>query len=219
MVKRVLTDSKGMSPLIAAVLLIAFTVAIAAILTTWASRYTKGQTKSVEDQTEKRVQCTWGELKVICAIFDIADQNKPPVLKLQVTNSGTIPLWDLRITLKNKEGDIKICNVDIEKSRLTNYEEVTDMEGRTYCTPSTLNSTECYGIKETDIKTLYADLASCGLDTHETLKEFMPGGSIAEQLNSLASVSILTMCPNVKASTQQCSSVCVVDRAAKCPEE
>jgi len=43
---------KGISPLIASVLLIAFTLAIAGIMATWATSYVRGQTSQISSQTE-----------------------------------------------------------------------------------------------------------------------------------------------------------------------
>ncbi len=42
---------KGISPLVAAILLIAFTVAIAGILATWADKFTKGKLAEIEPST------------------------------------------------------------------------------------------------------------------------------------------------------------------------
>ncbi|MEA3230037.1 MAG: archaellin/type IV pilin N-terminal domain-containing protein, partial [archaeon] len=48
---------KGISPLIAAVLLIAFTMAIAALLTTWVTQFTESQQKESEKYQEK-IECS-----------------------------------------------------------------------------------------------------------------------------------------------------------------
>ena len=48
---------KGMSPLIASVLLIAVTVGVAAILINWMTSYTKGQTSKISSQST--TECTY----------------------------------------------------------------------------------------------------------------------------------------------------------------
>jgi len=48
---------KGISPMIATVLLIAFTIAIGGILSVWLSGYTKTATTTVETTTEAEIKC------------------------------------------------------------------------------------------------------------------------------------------------------------------
>ena len=49
---------KGISPLIATVLLIGFTVALAAVLMTWGLEYIRGTTEKVGDQTDQYLLCS-----------------------------------------------------------------------------------------------------------------------------------------------------------------
>lgn len=53
---------KGVSPLIAAVLLIAFTMAVAAILTAWISNFTTQQ-KEKTAEFEEKVQCAYADIR------------------------------------------------------------------------------------------------------------------------------------------------------------
>ncbi len=55
---------KAISPMIAVVLLIGFTVAVGGILSVWLSTLTTSQTTTVSSGTEKQVKCTASSLKV-----------------------------------------------------------------------------------------------------------------------------------------------------------
>ena len=56
--KQKITNKKGISPLIATVLLIGFTVALAAVLMTWGLDYIRGTTDKVGDQTDQYLLCS-----------------------------------------------------------------------------------------------------------------------------------------------------------------
>ena len=71
---------KGISPLIATVLLIGFTVALAAVLMTWGLDYIRDTTEKVGSQTEQYLQCSSSDFafeitKVNCNTNEITVQN------------------------------------------------------------------------------------------------------------------------------------------------
>ncbi len=55
---------KGISPLIASVLLVAFTMAVAAIIVTWITGFTQQQTTSIGTRGERQVLCSYSVLSV-----------------------------------------------------------------------------------------------------------------------------------------------------------
>lgn len=55
---------KGVSPLIAAVLLIAFTMAVAAILTAWVTTFTQEQTDALGNKSEEQIDCSFGQISI-----------------------------------------------------------------------------------------------------------------------------------------------------------
>ncbi len=57
-------DNKGISPLIAAVLLIAFTVAIATVIMGWMSTTTRTTTSNITGKTETAVGCSDAAVKI-----------------------------------------------------------------------------------------------------------------------------------------------------------
>ncbi|MBI4168121.1 MAG: hypothetical protein HY515_04130 [Candidatus Aenigmarchaeota archaeon] len=55
---------KGLSPLIASVLLVAFTMAVAAIIVTWITGFTQQQTSNIGTRGERQVLCGYSVLSV-----------------------------------------------------------------------------------------------------------------------------------------------------------
>jgi len=61
---RIKVGEKAISPLIATVLLIAFTVAVAAIVSTWLTTFTITSSESVTEKSEYELYCTYGGISV-----------------------------------------------------------------------------------------------------------------------------------------------------------
>ncbi len=57
-------NKKGLSPLIATVILVAFTMAVAAILIVWITDFTRGRTAEVSDRGEKQILCSYSTLEI-----------------------------------------------------------------------------------------------------------------------------------------------------------
>lgn len=80
---------KGVSPLIASVLLIAFTMAIAAMLTAWISSFTTSQ-KEKTAVFEEKIQCNYGFFE---NDIDFSQYNESlGLFKTRIRNTGTIDL-------------------------------------------------------------------------------------------------------------------------------
>jgi len=77
---------KGISPLIAAVLLIAFTMAVAAILTAWVTTFTEDTADTVGEEGEQQVSCAFAGLSIYDATVIEADEE----LVVSVANTGTM---------------------------------------------------------------------------------------------------------------------------------
>jgi len=78
---------KGISPFIAEILLIGFTVAIAGIIITWSSQFARTSTQTVAQQSESQLACSYGG---ISTFGDIVYSNG--YLSGYLKNTGTIPL-------------------------------------------------------------------------------------------------------------------------------
>lgn len=63
-------DRKGVSPLIAAVLLVAFTMTVAAILATWSSSFVRSKTREAEQEQEEKAMCSGLAMNVESAKYD-----------------------------------------------------------------------------------------------------------------------------------------------------
>ncbi|MCK5234135.1 MAG: type IV pilin [Candidatus Aenigmarchaeota archaeon] len=94
---------KGVSPLIAAVLLIAFTMAVAAILTAWISTFTTSH-KEKSAEFEVKIQCAYADLR--------ADKNfvrynsSTGMFSVWLENPGTEKILVLSMVIEYLDGKI-----------------------------------------------------------------------------------------------------------------
>jgi flagellin-like protein len=78
--------SKGISPLVAVIMLIAFTMIVAGILAGWATRFATEQRSMLE-------KCVRANIVIKKAIYDSVNGN----LNLMLYNAGTVPLEDFQV--------------------------------------------------------------------------------------------------------------------------
>ena len=136
---------KAISPLIAAVLLIAFTMGIAAILTTWITGFTTSQKEKTE-VFEEKIECAYMDLR---ADSDYARWNSSTgIFQDYVVNTGTvdieitqfviwidgvprtpIPMTNITSILKNSG---KIINLNLTNA-VSGSEELTQVRYGTRC--------------------------------------------------------------------------------------
>jgi len=98
---------KGVSPLVASVLLIAFTIAVASLFSGWITSFTKVTTEEVQEQSEKKLTCSYGGIALDNVKYNKTAGNM----------SGTIENTDL-ITLGNINFEIFYANATREKLNL-----------------------------------------------------------------------------------------------------
>lgn len=91
---------KGISPLIAAVLLIAFTMAVAAILTAWVTSFTQDTTGQVGNESERLVSCSFASIDIYDAVLSGS------TLTVNVANTGTRDLNNVTLVLFHDDGSI-----------------------------------------------------------------------------------------------------------------
>jgi len=100
-------SKKGISPLIASILLIGFTVALAAIVITWGSGFVQSITSSTEERTTKAIACTsdlnFEILKVTCNT-NPGDPNAG-VSQVLIDNKGSVDIKGLALRFFNANGD------------------------------------------------------------------------------------------------------------------
>jgi len=125
---------RGISPLIATVLLVAFTLAVAGVYQGWIMTFTSKTTKEVGEHSEKRVTCTYGgialdDLRYNKTTFNISGtaENTDVIplgdLSLEIFyNDASREKYDLNFTLEPDERNI--FNLYVVKMNTTNYDKI-----------------------------------------------------------------------------------------------
>lgn len=85
---------KGIDPIIATVLLIAFTMAVAAILVSWITGFTKTQTTYVGEKGEKQVKCTYGDIDAGKSDVWYNFTSSPGLVNTTIFNRGDEDLYN-----------------------------------------------------------------------------------------------------------------------------
>ena len=111
-------ERKGISPLIAAVLLIAFTMAVAAILTAWVTSFTQRTTEDVGNTSEQLVSCSFAGLSIYDAILGTDDS-----MTISMANTGTKDLNGVSVVIFHSNGTTYSDTVDALESG--NVDDIT----------------------------------------------------------------------------------------------
>lgn len=90
-----LMSQKGISPIVATVLLIAFTVSVAGILITWLSGFATTTTEQVGSTSTKLVTCSQGQIN----IRNLQYWSSAVKLSGVIENTGLIALGDLALSI------------------------------------------------------------------------------------------------------------------------
>ncbi len=85
-------NSKGISPLVAVIMLIAFTMIVAGILAGWATRFATEQRTMLE-------KCVRANIVIKKAIYDDVNGN----ISIMLYNAGTVPLKDFQVQVTYDE--------------------------------------------------------------------------------------------------------------------
>lgn len=89
-------SKKGISPLVATVLLIAFVVAIAGVVAAWLGTFTKDQTQLVSDQSKLQINCQAGKVAMKNLRFASASSSLSGTME---NNGFGIALGNLTLTV------------------------------------------------------------------------------------------------------------------------
>jgi len=84
---------KGLSPLIATLLLIAFTVGVGSLISVWITGFTQTQTKTVSDQASTDIICSYGGISLSNIQYC---SNR---VSGKITNTGSITLGSLSLQI------------------------------------------------------------------------------------------------------------------------
>lgn len=86
---------KGISPLIATVLLIAFGVVIAAVLNVWMTGFTKKTSERVEEEAMQQLTCSQGGI----SLRDLVYNSTTSYLSGKIENTGSITLGEISLQI------------------------------------------------------------------------------------------------------------------------
>lgn len=98
--------SKGVSPLVASVLLIAATMSIAGILAFWASNFARSQTASFENQTIA-TECNFATFEFYTCSYDSSNSK----ILLSLNNNGQVNLKNLVAYVQYGDGSLVPINI------------------------------------------------------------------------------------------------------------
>lgn len=99
---------KGISPIIATVLMIAFTVAVAGILSGWLTSFTTTSTQTVKSQSDMELTCSYGGISLKSLRYSSG------YLSGDIDNTRTVSLGaiTLQVIFANKTvQSVKLCSV------------------------------------------------------------------------------------------------------------
>ena len=130
-------NKRGISPLIATVLLIGFTVALAAVVITWGTGFVQKVTSGTEQKTDKAIICT-SDLN-----FEIESVKCPNKITLDNVGEVNIKKFNLRFFSANDDL-LGIQNLDkLDKYQLKQFTLSPDM-------PASTNKVEVFAVVDLD---------------------------------------------------------------------
>jgi len=107
-------NSKGISPLIAVVLLIAFVIAVGSILSGWFVSFTKERVEEAKEKGEEDITCSYANLYITDAHWN----NTLGKLSLTIENTGSEDLSDFRMVVIYNNNTVDTLEV-LPKTTLT----------------------------------------------------------------------------------------------------
>ncbi|MFH0889971.1 MAG: type IV pilin N-terminal domain-containing protein [Candidatus Aenigmatarchaeota archaeon] len=93
-------EVKGVSPMIATVLLVAMTVTLAAVIVPWAINFAQTQMTTVNTQGEEKVNCIEAGLNFQSSDVGYDSLANPARINVTITNTGLVGLYDFRLQFK-----------------------------------------------------------------------------------------------------------------------
>ncbi|MFH0890284.1 MAG: archaellin/type IV pilin N-terminal domain-containing protein [Candidatus Aenigmatarchaeota archaeon] len=91
---------KGLSPLIATVLLVAFTMAVAIVLSNWVLDYSKAQTQVLDTRGSQQVGCSGAWLDADSAVYNTTARR----FSTEIVNKGNVPLGEFKMIIIYNNG-------------------------------------------------------------------------------------------------------------------
>lgn len=121
---------RGITPLIATVLLIGFTVALAAVIITWGGSFVDSMTKRTSATTDVTLKCVT-ELKFGISRVSCDEANKGHIKSVTIENNGNIEIVELTLRATPLgEGDVKADKLNLATSPIGSFEVKTLTAGK-----------------------------------------------------------------------------------------
>ncbi len=110
---------KGVSPVIAAILLIVVTVSIGVLYSSWVQTYYTNQISKQAEISDEQIECSEAGFQINSCSFDAGDTN---IATIQLENTGYLDLNSFTVVAEYSSGesDINICSINLEESSYGN---------------------------------------------------------------------------------------------------
>jgi len=144
---------KGISPLIASVILIAFVIAVAAIAGNFFTGFTEKQKVTVETKGGALVDCSVTRMEIDPDTIDTSSG-----VSFVATNMGEEDIANLKITLYDTSGNVETVDPDTTTLLKGSYEKLTNSTAFSTVNPTNaykiiLRTTDCPGVDSIANKT------------------------------------------------------------------
>jgi len=91
---------KGLSPLVATVLLVAFTMAVAIVLSNWVLDYSRTQTNILDERGSMQIGCSGAWLDPESPIYNTTHTR----FSVEIINKGNVPLGEMKMIVIYNNG-------------------------------------------------------------------------------------------------------------------
>ncbi len=102
-----MTNTKGVSPLIASIILIGFVVAVAAMISPWFTGLTKSKMYEVEEGSEGQIDCVFSSIDFDSSDISYNLSGSTDWVNITLDNTGTVSLYNFEVSL-TVDGNTKI---------------------------------------------------------------------------------------------------------------
>jgi len=96
-------DKRGISPLIATVLIIGFTVALAAVIMTWGQSFSRGIQEQTEETSTQQITCAQD---VMFDIKNVCETTTDGTYKITIANNGNKKIDSFRVRYYESADDV-----------------------------------------------------------------------------------------------------------------
>ena len=132
---------KGISPLIASVLLVVITVVASTLLSSWLSTTTRTQTQAIQNSTQSQLQCQYADLYIKNATYACNNNCTTGTLHtttVTVVNSGKKTLSFNTVYIRNTTG--VITSLPLNETKTLNVGDALTVSNTTRATCTGINN-------------------------------------------------------------------------------